>query len=815
MHEALWICCILAVLTIFFRKFFFSGMIPINSEWLLQNFYPWKGIGIGHFLTGYPNDFDPVLAIYPFKYQAIEMMRHGVLPLWNPYILCGAPLWGNNFATPLNPLNVIFFLKGFPQGWALFLFAQFAVAGIGTYLYCRELGMVRAGSVIASIAFMLNVAFMLLYQTVSYLGVFSWIPLALLLIERTIRTRSRLYALWSGIVLAFFFWSGIVQLAVYASLFSLVYLVFRVAQACLREPQHGRTFAALGLLTVAAAVLFSLPELVIQATLIANSTRTPGRYGLTVMYPQMLITYISPFFYGTKFDGWDIGYGTYIFNRGLFRLSPPYIGILPLFLACFGYVTRKDADRFFYMFFSFGILAALFLLGFPLVHKPLLRLIPFLCSVDHYRLTTLYAFSISVMAGWGYHGIVSARSQSRLMCYLPFALATSVMALFGLLDLSSRFSSQSVAGFMTALQKALPRALFDGSHSLKNISLFTDYLRFLRGSRPSIFLRPEVFWPIALSITSAILIAATVLIKRRNIIGVGMVVVLAADLLGYGYAGQTYSRAISVYPKTPAVKYLRNDTSLYRIAGYATPTVPQLGDSFPPDTGMIYGLYDIRGYENLGLPVRYVRFLNGGDPCEIVTDDINSPILSFLNVKYLVSKSRLACIGWEKVYDREVKIYRNPKVLGRAFIAPSVTNVNNEEDALAMMRKAGFDPLKEVMLENPLKMPVPKPESLVPPRIERYSPNEVRIILDGQSQGLLVLTDTYYPGWHVTVDGRACPVECVDGAFRGVVITKGDRRVRFVYRPSWFYEISITCMILLLAMALLSAICFFRKMKRT
>ena len=50
-------------------------------------------------------------------------------------------------------------------------------------------------------------------------------------------------------------------------------------------------------------------------------------------------------------------------------------------------------------------------------------------------------------------------------------------------------------------------------------------------------------------------------------------------------------------------------------------------------------------------------------------------------------------------------------------------------------------------------------------------------------RGLLVLNDTYYPGWEASVDGSPTTIILTDVAFRGVVVEPGAHRVVFDYRP--------------------------------
>ena len=50
----------------------------------------------------------------------------------------------------------------------------------------------------------------------------------------------------------------------------------------------------------------------------------------------------------------------------------------------------------------------------------------------------------------------------------------------------------------------------------------------------------------------------------------------------------------------------------------------------------------------------------------------------------------------------------------------------------------------------------------------------------------LVLSDTYYPGWNVTVNGQPAGIDEVDYLLRGVHVPAGDDRMVFSYDPGSF-----------------------------
>jgi len=64
---------------------------------------------------------------------------------------------------------------------------------------------------------------------------------------------------------------------------------------------------------------------------------------------------------------------------------------------------------------------------------------------------------------------------------------------------------------------------------------------------------------------------------------------------------------------------------------------------------------------------------------------------------------------------------------------------------------------------------------------ERY--DHVRIHVAETKPGTLILSDSYYPGWKASVDGKTQPVFPVDGMFRGVHLGRGIHEVVFYYAP--------------------------------
>ena len=78
----------------------------------------------------------------------------------------------------------------------------------------------------------------------------------------------------------------------------------------------------------------------------------------------------------------------------------------------------------------------------------------------------------------------------------------------------------------------------------------------------------------------------------------------------------------------------------------------------------------------------------------------------------------------------------------------------------------------------------------------------VEIDLDACAAGVLVITDSYFPGWEATLDGQPASIERVDLIVRGVRVGKGKHRVVMRYRPSSFRIGAALSLLSLLALLL-------------
>jgi uncharacterized membrane protein YfhO len=101
----------------------------------------------------------------------------------------------------------------------------------------------------------------------------------------------------------------------------------------------------------------------------------------------------------------------------------------------------------------------------------------------------------------------------------------------------------------------------------------------------------------------------------------------------------------------------------------------------------------------------------------------------------------------------------------------------------------GFDPGQEVLVEEEPKWERSSSSRVAGKnKIEFISEtdNRLQLHVETKEDSLLVLSDTYYPGWKVFVDGTSEKIYQANYTFRTVPLRAGTHQVEFVYDPMSF-----------------------------
>jgi hypothetical protein len=146
--------------------------------------------------------------------------------------------------------------------------------------------------------------------------------------------------------------------------------------------------------------------------------------------------------------------------------------------------------------------------------------------------------------------------------------------------------------------------------------------------------------------------------------------------------------------------------------------------------------------------------------------------------------------GVRPIYEgRDGRVYEITGALPRAWVVGAQRVVPNEAAALGTVTSPEFDARRTAVTEQHIdNTPVTAPST---PRagtavVTRDEPETVTVRVTASRRGLLVLSDTWFPGWKTTVDGHDASLHRVNYVMRGVPLPAGRHTVEFRYEPlSW------------------------------
>jgi hypothetical protein len=184
-------------------------------------------------------------------------------------------------------------------------------------------------------------------------------------------------------------------------------------------------------------------------------------------------------------------------------------------------------------------------------------------------------------------------------------------------------------------------------------------------------------------------------------------------------------------------------------------------------------------------------------------EDLTSPVIDLLNVRYVLSNKPIANPGTApaKLVLRAALpgflVYENHNVLPRFFIVRKIRLVHTAEEAFSFVHRPDFPPSTLAIVEEPSSdkttqlRPLQLNSNLIEPpdesqeqtKVLSYTPREISLSVRTPAPGFLVTSEAQYPGWHAWIDGAEVPVFMTNGAFRGLFVPAGEHAVHLVFAP--------------------------------
>jgi hypothetical protein len=132
------------------------------------------------------------------------------------------------------------------------------------------------------------------------------------------------------------------------------------------------------------------------------------------------------------------------------------------------------------------------------------------------------------------------------------------------------------------------------------------------------------------------------------------------------------------------------------------------------------------------------------------------------------------------VYSADVNIFRFTDALPRLSIFHRIEPVSNEDKALLALRSGAVDVSRTALVEG--SVPASPATGAESASIDRRTSSTVAASVSLSAPALLMLNDTFYPGWTATVDGTPTPIHRTDFLFRGIAVPAGLHHIVFAYR---------------------------------
>lgn len=712
-----------------------------------------KPLFYGFYIHGAENLF----CTYPLMHIFANAIKIGSLPLWTSKFYFGYPIYTESCASVFHPLQwFLYSIFSLHKALTLSVIFDFLLISIFTFYFAREIGLDVKSSIVTSLSFTFCGISLGLLWGVMVLHAVPFIPIGVFLLERFFKRRKIAYLIALSICIAISFSSGFPQISLYNLTFLIGYIVwktFRIRELDLLSKSKLLLLVIgsciLGAVAAAPALLptYELIKFTERANGVSYTFASSGSFK-----PLQLITLVIP--------GLILGkYGV----LGVY--ANPYIGIIPLLAALTAVFYRKKTDATFWLVAIGGVF--LYAVG---KYNPLYfffhKLPPFSFFRAPYRSLIIFEFCLAILAGKGFALWQSANSERKRDFMRKGGIAFAILG---------------------AVLLAASAILSYNLHSILNS------------------FQIEVYFIVIAALTLLISGLALALLAGKKMLGWVLVALVFLDLITFSVTTRAFTSVSPSQYSAPnsAISTLKKDHSLFRIYTVASPVPKKYqGLRFTPwegygqdlskslfSTNILYnvpswvGPVSLQPQRGLALTSIIEGKNNSGhtlDNGTLTRVNRNAEFLGYLNIKYILTYGRLSSPEFKLIKDSRPRIYLNTKVKPRAFLTKSIKVIKGDHKAFAEIERYGLR-ANPVIIDRQITQKLDYSQGNV--RITRYGEQEVGLAARLNGFGLLVLNDTFYPGWKATVNGKPVRIYHANYNFRAILLPPGAHKVTFSFQP--------------------------------
>ncbi len=749
-------------------------------------------------------------------------------PGWDPTQALGVPHVDEVHYAVFYPPAWAPLLLGMP-GLAVMAWLHLLVAGGGMLLYLQALRRTPAAALAGALAFALSGWMTARLHAFPVVGAAVWLPWILWGLERGAQTGRRLPYAVAALSLTLSILAGFPQVTLLVAGLAALLEVVRLG-ASLKGRQPAVRSAVSAVVVFVLAGVMAAPQLLPTQEYLqehsARSEQEPAVVAQDGLEWPLLTHLLAPDYYATAALPGPHPLAMQAMERA--RTAPVSVnraetsmgvGVMGLLLAlvalCFG---RRWTTRT----FAVVVVGCMALLLWPAALEAAAGLLPPLRVGSPKRLLLLTSFGLSVLAAGGLDLLRQQRLRYVVLCWI-LSLTVTAGAVLLMIRVPSTAEDVDVNRWAEGLPAAagLDAMPLDAVYSLIPMTSFRTAAQAAFNSA---------------SVALAAALAAILLFRPRSapsergwvmrmesmpgvipfLIGLELLVTAWPMLRAAPVEGVTSEPARIDRLRVPAVASAARGTDPEAVV---PPRVLRVGNDpsyLRPNFPGLFGLHDVQAYAPM-LPQRVVELLEAVAPGMHLSGSILGgvpdgsrlarPAWDMLGVEaVLTDDPALLPPGFELQESvGHVRVLRNTEALERAFFVDRFLVVPDDALRVERIAEPEFEPRYTAVLAAPprgladaqvfqdrggpdggvvvprLGPDGPRPRNV---SVNQYAPGAIRVALGPGAPGMLVVSETWHPGWTATAGGAALPVQAANHALLGVTVASAEKQViELSYEP--------------------------------
>jgi len=746
----------------------------------------------------------------PWRKAVQFSIAHGRWPLWNPFILSGTQLAAAAQPAAYSPFTLLACLLPVAQSLTFSAALTFFLAGLGAFLFARELGCRESVGLCAAAGWMYagGMTYFILWSLGSSWALF---PLVLFATRRCVHAPGMRSTAILGTALTLLLLAGHPETAFHIVFCGALYGGVELLVVRRNVPRVIACAAIAGAVALLLSAIYLLPMFEAAPQTMEHQFRTGGYRDTPrgVSSGESGARILTDFF-------------PHLHGRWWARKDPHWIspetsavGSIIMALAAYAIIrVRRREVAFFGALALFGILCRAAWAPLAAVMQKL----PLFDITLNERFSFAAALSLVILATLGLEHALRAhdRALAYVLACATFIFAAGVIIIDRLQVMEDKLPEWGVYtlfGELACLGTAAIVALTVLGPRGLGVSWTRAFAALRRPDKlATVQPRPDAkksAWTFAISrfgfVTRDAANPETPIPQPRDYAtAIAILILIAAQRFLAGYDIYPTLPAYAAYPPIPILRAIpRGNVEPFRIAGRWHALVP--------GTSALYELEDVRGYEAMTFS-RYVATYDAWCIHQPIwfnrVDDLTKPLLSMLNVRYAIASDRWPPPdGWQRVARQKgAELWENTRVIPRAFV-PSHVVFGTPFDATIKAMTAATDFHERAWIEAPTDAGERSNDGGTVAQV-RYDSGDLVVDAAMATGAWVVITEPAWTGWRVYIDDRRVEHFFANVAFIGVYVPPGGHRIRLTYLPASFVRgraISLSTLVLLLGWGLVEA----------